>query len=343
MVRVSRRTEVIEGIDPKSIPYDDLIAANKPFVLKGGAADWPLVAKGLQSADAAIDYILGFDAGRPIVGYTGHPGSEGVYFYNDDLSGFNFDAGRYQLADYMQRIRTDMNNPDAPSYYIGSTDVDMFLPGFRAENDLTLNASTFDANPPLVSMWLGTRTTASAHFDMSNNMACCLVGRRRFTLFAPDQIANLYPGPLEPTPGGQVVSMVDFRQPDYDRYPNFRNAEAVAEVAELEPGDILIYPAMWWHHVEALDDFNVMVNYWWNVAAGHMDTPMNTVLHALLSLRDRPMAEKEAWKNVFEYYIFGPSDRAGAHLPAAAAGPLGPMDPMTARRLRANLLQRLNR
>ena len=143
---------------------------------------------------------------------------------------------------------------------------------------------------------------------MSNNLACCMVGRRRFTLFPPDQIANLYPGPLEPTPGGQVVSMVDFRAPDFDRFPRFRDALDAAEVAELEPGDVLFYPAMWWHHVEALDPFNVMINYWWNASPAFMDTPMTTLLHALLSLRDRPEHEKAAWRALFDYYVFGPAD-----------------------------------
>ena len=96
---------------------------------------------------------------------------------------------------------------------------------------------------------------------MSNNIACCAVGARRFTLFPPDQVANLYPGPLEPTPGGQVVSHGRFPRARSRPLPRFAEALAAAQVAELEPGDALIYPALWWHHVEALSDFNVMVNY----------------------------------------------------------------------------------
>jgi hypothetical protein len=195
----------------------------------------------------------------------------------------------------------------------------------------------------MVSAWIGNRTTALAHHDLSHNMACCLVGRRRFVLFPPEQVANLYPGPLEPTPGGQVVTMTDIDQPDFERFPGLREALAEAEVAELEPGDALYYPALWWHQVDAWEPFNVMVNYWWNVVPDYMDTPHNTLLHALLSLRDRPQAEKQAWRAMFEYYVFGPGDRAGAHLPEAARGILGPLDELKARRLRAQLLRRFNR
>jgi hypothetical protein len=74
-----------------------------------------------------------------------------------------------------------------------------------------------------------------------------------------------------------------------------------------------------------------------------MDTPMNTILHGLLSLRDRPEAEKRAWRALFDYYLFGPADRAAAHLPEAARGPLAPLDAIQARRLRAQLLNRFNR
>src|SRR5262249_1920047 len=161
---------------------------------------------------------------------------------------------------------------EAPSFYVGSTDVDVYLPSLRAENDLALNHPMFASNPPLVGIWIGNRTIVSAHYDMSNNIACSLVGKRRFTLFPPDQAPNLYPGPLDPTPAGQVVSMVDFANPDFERHPNFKEALAAAEVADLDPGDVLFYPALWWHRVEALESFNVMINYWWNTSPAFMDT-----------------------------------------------------------------------
>jgi hypothetical protein len=137
--------------------------------------------------------------------------------------------------------------------------------------------------------------------------------------------------------------MTDINAPDFGRFPRLREALAAAQVAELEPGDALYYPAMWWHQVDALERFNVMVNYWWTLSPPYMDTPQNTLLHALLSLRDRPEQEKRAWRAMFDYYVFGPAERAGAHLPEAARGDLGPLDENKARRLRAMLLQRLNR
>ena len=338
-----KTTTIVENADVADICFADLLAQGEPIVFRNVVGHWPMVAAGKQSVGAAMAYLKRFYGGAPVVGFTGPPEIHGRFSYNAEMTGLNFAAARVPLDAFLDDIAADIGKPEAPSYYIGSTDVDQFLPGLRAENGLPLDEPMFQANPPIVSAWIGNRTTAAAHFDYSNNIACNLVGRRRFTLFPPDQIANLYPGPLEPTPGGQVVTMVDFADPDLERFPDFPKAAEAAQVAELEPGDILFYPAMWWHQVDALEDFNVMINYWWNTSPAFIDTPMTTLQHAMLSLRDRPAHEKEAWRAVFEYYIFGEPERAAAHLPGHILGPLAPMDDKTARRLRAQLLARLNR
>jgi len=334
-----RRVPEIAADDPAARDLAALVAAGAPMVVRGLAADWPLVAAGLEGPEVAVEYLRRFYNGQPGVGYTADAAHGGRYFYDDTLTRLDFAAERVALDDYMARMLSARDAEGAPSFYIGSTDLERFFPGLVSENPLHRAAFA----RVLRSIWIGTRTTAQAHFDMSNNIAVCAVGRRRFTLFPPAQVANLYPGPLEPTPGGQVVSLVDFRAPDLNRFPGFAEARDAAQVAELEPGDAVVYPALWWHHVEALAPFNVLVNYWWNDAAAFMDTPMNTLLHALLSLRDRPAAEKQAWRALFDYYVFEDATRAAAHLPGDAQGALAPLDDARARRLRGDLLRKLNR
>ena len=341
MTQITSRTRELEGVAPDAVPYDELMAAEQPVILKGLVKNWPLVGKG--SPQEAAEYLAGFYQGRPVVAFIGQPEQAGRFGYTEDATQLDFESDQGRLDEYLDIVIGLLEEDEAPTFYVGSTDVDVFLPGFRAENDLVLNHPMFEANPPLVGAWIGNRSTARAHYDMSNNIACCLVGHRRFTLFPPEQIHNLYPGPLEPTPGGQVLTMADITAPDFERYPLLREALAAGEIADLEPGDALFYPTMWWHEVEAKDSFNVMVNYWWNTSPQFMDTPQNTLMHALLSLRDRPEQEKRAWREVFDYYVFGPADRAGAHLPEAARGNLGPMDEMKARRLRTLLMRKLNR
>lgn len=343
MTGVARKVLETTVASPRDIPFEAVLQGQTPMVFKSLTHDWPLVRAGLESAKAAMAYLSSHDRGGRLLAYVGEPEIKGRFFYDDSRTAMNFRAERAGLGDILQRIEAGFDQVDGPSLYVGSTDLDAYFPSLRAENDLGLGAEAFGSEPPLASIWIGNRTVAAAHYDMSNNIAVCAVGHRRFTLFPPDQVANLYPGPLEPTPGGQVVSLVDFDAPDFERHPRFRDALAAAQVAELEPGDVLVYPALWWHQVEALDPFNVLVNYWWNAAPGFMDTPMTTLLHGLLSLRDRPDFEKRGWKALFDYYLFGPADQAAAHLPEPARGALGPMDDKKARRLRAHLLDRLNR
>ncbi len=338
-----RKTKAIAGQSAAEINFAALLATNEPVILKGLASDWPLVREGLKSADAAMDYLQQFDSGKPIVRFAGAPEIKGRFLYNAEMTGLNFVSERTSFDLFVDEVRATLSSVDAPSYYIGSTDIDVHFPGLGEHNCLPLNEEMFRDPPPLPSIWIGNRTTASAHYDISNNIACCAVGRRCFTLFPPDQIANLYPGPLEPTPGGQVVSMVNFNEPDFDRYPQFADAIAAAQVAELEPGDVLFYPALWWHHVEALDDFNVLINYWWNTSPSFIDSPQTTLLHAMLSLRDRPEHEKKAWQAMFDYYIFGDRAVPAKHLPHHIQGYLSELDTLSARRLRSTIMNKLNR
>ena len=343
MAAIATRTEELTGVSPDAIPFDDLVAGDRPVILKGVVREWPLVRHGLRSAQDAMGYLTGFYQGQPVTSYVGPPGLNGRFHYTPQATELNFAFERLQLETFFDRIVAHSGDPDPHSFYVSSTEVAWCLPGLRTENDLDPSLFTGAGAPPLVSLWMGNRTIASAHWDSLHNLACCVVGQRRFTLFPPDQVENLYPGPLEPTPGGQVVSMVDFDNPDLERHPRFAEALKTGQVAMLDPGDALFYPPLWWHQVEGIGNFNAMINYWWSAAPVFMDSPMNTLLHAILSLRDRPESEKHAWRALFDYYIFGAPNRAAAHLPQAAQGVLAPLDSLGARRLRAMLLNKLNR
>jgi hypothetical protein len=340
MVKVSNQVRIVEGCDPARMPLDELLSAGEPAVLKGLVRDWGLVKAGIDSIDAAMDYLRAHDTGKLLSASFAAPDSAGRLFYNEDFTRLNFEARRARLGDILDQLRAHVDDPRPPTIYIGSTLVDAYLPGFRRENDVGFAALGVDAPP---AFWVGNRTIASCHYDAPNNLACVAVGRRRFTIFPPTQIGNLYPGPMDPTPGGQAISLVDFAAPDFTRFPNFRQALDAGCSAELDPGDAIFIPAMWWHHVEGLSAFNTLINYWWTTVPKHVPSPMSSLYHAMWSIRDRPEAEKEAWRQVFEYYVFGPSTHAGDHLPERARGLLGPIDEDRARQIRAMLMNSLNR
>lgn len=344
MVTIATKTAVITDCSSESLD-ESVIASKKPVIIKGLVKHWKLVDEGRQSDSSAIRYLNSYYNGRPSFACIGPPEIQGRYFYNDNRTQLNYDIKKTTIDEVLDLIEKGFEEENPTSYYIASNVIDTHFPGFRAENDIAIPRP--DLGYPIedvrASIWIGNRTTACCHYDASDNLACCAVGKRRFTLFPPDQIANLYPGPLTPTPGGQALSMVDFDNPDFEQYPNFAEAIEHGQVADLEPGDALYLPSMWWHQVESKSRFNVLINYWWSDSAKHMGPAMNVLYHALLSLRDKPEHEKQAWKHIFDYYIFGDPDRAGAHLPEEARGYLGEIDSAKARMLRALLLNKLNR
>lgn len=332
--------QILEDLEPGALPLEALVTAGEPVVLRGIARDWALVQAGLHSTQQAMAYLQGFEAGVPVPYSFGGPEIDGRPFYTADFTQLNVEVRRGLLTQVLDEIAATLDAPRPPTYYVASLLIDRALPGFAQYNDAGLAEQGIDAP---ASIWIGNRVTASCHFDTPDNLACCAVGRRRFTLFPPEQIDNLYPGPLDPTPGGQVVSVVDFDRPDFTRHPRFRDALASARTAVLEPGDAIFIPSMWWHHVRSLEPFNVLVNYWWRSSPSFLPSPLPALQHAMWALRDLPAREKQAWAAIFDYYVFGPGERAGQHLPDAARGELAPFDETQARRTRAQLLARLNR
>jgi hypothetical protein len=212
------------------------------------------------------------------------------------------------------------------------------LPGFTAENSLELLSADV---PPRI--WLGNRITTPAHVDEWNNIGCVVAGRRRFTLFPPEQLGNLYVGPLDFAPTGAPMSMVSIDAPDFVKFPKFRTALAAAQSVELAPGDALFIPPLWWHHVESLERFNVLVNYWWHDRHGdgvRADSAFEALLHGILSIRSLPPQTRAAWRSFFEQYVFG-EERDLQHIPDERLGLLGELSPQQRLALRTHLAKRL--
>jgi hypothetical protein len=315
---------------------DDVLRSKKPLILRGLVSNWPLVKQGCMSNQGADEYLRSFYNQKPVHLMSAPSEIKGRFFYNDELSGFNFERQNTSLnvvLDEIQRQK-DKSNPEA--FYVGSTSINHVLPGFRDENDIPQLK-----DKPLVSIWIGNQSRIAAHYDVTDNVACVAVGKRRFTLFPPEQLDNLYVGPLDFTPAGQPASLVDFQNVDFDRYPKFKTALASAQVAELEAGDAIFIPSMWWHHVEALSNLNVLINYWWRQVGHHLGAPADALNHALLSIRDLPEEQRKAWRNIFDHYVFSPKENA--HIPPAKRGSLNPIDETMARQLRAQLINKLNR
>ena len=326
----------VGGFTPTS-PPTHLLEGDKPVVFSDLVQSWPAVSGCRQSAADAWNYLQQFATEEPVTAYLGDEQFDGRFFYNQEFNGFNFRSGAAPLGAVLERLTNQRGQADAQTIYVGSTMVDKWLPGFRQANDLKL-----PSEQPLVSFWFGNQSRISAHYDYPDNVACVVAGRRRFTLFPPEQVGNLYVGPMEHTPSGQTISLVDFAQPDLQRFPKFAQALEHAVVAELGPGDALFIPSMWWHHVESLSDFNLLVNYWWIDSHQALGSPAAALLHAIWAIRDLPARQKEGWQALLRHYVFANDESTYAHIPEHARGCLAPLDEAGAQQLRAVLLNKLN-
>lgn len=319
---------------------NEIIPRYRPAVLRGLVEHWPAVQRARRSFQSIVQYLSAFDKGGAVDVIIMPPQVHGRLFYSDDMRGFNFSRSKASIGEVSDKLLRYVKFENRPSLAVQSALISDCLPGFSNENRLAI---LDESVPPRI--WLGNAVTTPAHFDESNNVACVVSGMRRFTLFPPEQIANLYIGPLGHAPTGTPISLVSVTNPDFERFPRFREALASALVAELEPGDAIYIPTLWWHHVQSLAKYNILINYWWkgNVGAGSADTALNCLLHCLLTLKHLPAEHRQVWKTIFDHYVFSASAESVEHIPLHVRGILGEISPELAKQVKAFLVNQLQR
>ena len=319
----------------------EVIESAQPAVLRGFVKHWPIVEAGRVSQVAVLEMLRRFDNGAPVDAIMMSPEFGGRVAYDEGMTGFNFVRNRLPVSEIGQQVLRYGAFPNPPSVAVQSALIRDCLPGFSAENSLSLLEETV-----LPRIWLGNAIVTPTHLDEWNNIGCVVAGLRRFTLFPPEQIANLYIGPLDFAPTGAPTSLVSLHSPDFGRFPKFRDALNAAVTADLGPGDAIFIPALWWHHVESLEKFNLLVNYWWHATAGvaaGSDSGFDCLLAAILNLRPLPAATREAWRSLFDHYVFGDQTDVTKHIPPHRHGVLGRISAEDAARVRQYIANRLQK
>lgn len=319
-----------DSIEPRRF-REEIMAVGQPAILRGAAASWPAVLAGATSQGMA-DYLKARDSGATIDMLIGPPGIGGRFFYNEDMSGFNFERRPATISALADTLLQAAGAEARSSFAAQAVEARAAVPAFSNENRMDLIG-----RPVSPRLWIGNRVIVSAHHDMFSNLAVVVAGRRRFMLFPPDQIANLYIGPFEFTPAGTPVSLVDFDAPDFAHFPRFAKAVEAAMIADLEPGDALYIPYMWWHHVRSLDDFNLLANYWWNEETPAQPglRPVDALVHAYLSFSGMSDEQRAAWAPMFAHLVFGAD--AASHIPPDKRGIRGDLNDAAKRNIRQQL------
>jgi histone arginine demethylase JMJD6 len=160
----------------------------------------------------------------------------------------------YTFAELIDRIM--ISTPQNPAPYPFNLNIELEIPELKEDITPELSFGKIDRiNHPLIPRYM-LRGTALyeiffggngssfpyLHYDMlcMNTQITQVYGSKEFIFFPPEQGKFLYPQADNPK-----LSPIDVFNPDYEKYPLFRNAQPL-RVTLLE-GETLFFPTRWWH------------------------------------------------------------------------------------------------
>jgi hypothetical protein len=253
-IQIERKSKVL----PADIARECLSGVGKPVVITDATENWPARSKwtfeyfkNAYGADLAIAWRgLGSSTGKvtTISAYINHldaPLAElpGLWTGKDvgkDGRPPQAAPGRAGSPFYLFDWHAFQKHPElyddiAPAPYFVQDLV-------RVLNPILKDAIEWASKRVYTEVFIGPEGSLSQlHCDWWNthNYLAQIQGRKRAILFSPQDLDFLY--------GNQV----DPEQPDFERYPLFDRTTAYECL--IEPGDALLIPANWAHHVRGLE------------------------------------------------------------------------------------------
>lgn len=327
----------IEEID--QVGLQDRVARSseclEPAVVRGIAAELPVVQAAAQGDASLLTYLARNAGAHPVVALHANEEIGGKFGYGPDLASFNFRRMETRFDTFVAGLA--QGALPAGAVAVQGVQAELAVPGFTAQNALPVLPAGGEYR-----LWLGTRAEVAIHSDPAPNIAFVAAGVRRFRLFAPEEIGNLYLGPFDPVPNGTQISLADPLAPDLERFPRFGAALERSVEVVLHPGDAIFIPTGWYHHVEALAPLNLLVNYWWR-SSTPLPSPWDALMHGFMALRGLSPAERRVWRAMFAHYVFEENGDPGGHIPPDRQGILAPATPAMLRSMRRSILQALAR
>lgn len=226
--------------------FMDYIQKKKPVLLKGAAKNWPASEK--WSFDSFKKQFANDDV--YIANEIFERNSDGV-FYNINLL-------PYKMGKFVDEVNA------------GSDVYLKFLPTFKQHpellEDLGLKEmyewshNTAKKYNVTHEFYMGGKYSIThLHTERSDIFHACLVGTKRWRLYGPENSIYLYPVPARTL---FIASEVNFLEQDFKTHPWFRYANGFEVI--MEAGDVLYFPAYYWHAVENLSPV-ISANYLWYV------------------------------------------------------------------------------
>ncbi|XP_041976051.1 bifunctional peptidase and arginyl-hydroxylase JMJD5 [Aricia agestis] len=220
--------------------YRDYILPDKPVILDNCMKHWPALQKWKDP-----NYFINVAGPRTVpieIGkqYTDSNWTQKLVTVEEFINTYIYEKigiaylAQYQLFHHIPELKRDIIEPEYCCFS--------------------------DSNEPVdVMAWFGPKGTVSPlHHDQKKNLLSQVVGQKLIFLMSPDDSKFLYPHESELL---HNTSKVDPRNPDYDTYPEFKNAKTY--YCTLKEGQMLYIPPKWWHFVESLS-VSFSVSFWWS-------------------------------------------------------------------------------
>lgn len=280
-----------------------LESSEKPVIITNLFSDWPCISLAKESPLKFLRSLMSQANNVNVDTLLIRKEHNGIIGYSDEsFNNHTFTKYEVPLQSVLKRLTIDYNKVDIDRVAIQSALLSECLPNFS-----TLNPSPDFLESITPRIWLGNETTVPGHYDTEHNIALNLCGKRTFYLLPTHVISSLYLAPIDRAITGPAISLVDFENPDLDKFPKFKSVQNQIVTANLQAGEALYIPPLWWHNVKAKDKFNMLVNYWWKddfLLKNTTQQPSDSLLHTLLTIRNLPKQQKSGWQSIFNYYIF---------------------------------------
>lgn len=278
---------------------------------------------------------------RPVITSWSRRRGDGLLSYQRGARGKSWSDSRTSFAAFLDDVHAEASAPTGHVLYLQSSVLSRELPELAPLFPLEL-LQPEELRQSSPRLWIGSGGhRVGLHFDVDHNLHCVVAGEKRFLLYPPAALPDVYLGPLDASPAGAPTALVDPLHPDLAAFPRFAAAAAQALVAELGPGDVLALPAYWLHHVESRG-LNIAVTYWWSDLPAEQRTAAAAAwAHGLLALRSLPPRWREQYRLLFEHFVFHAHGDPYAHLPPDEQGLAGVATAERTRELRDSLRKHL--
>ncbi len=213
----------------KSITKEDFIEnyykKQNPVIIEDLSKDWPAYKKW------NLDYIQSLAGDQIVPLYNNEP--------TKGRQNSVVPAKKMKLFDYIEILKTQ------------PTDLRMFFYNVLKKmpeltKDFTypdIGLKFFKRLPVMFFGGKGSKVLAHYDMDLADLVHFHFHGKKKVTLFAPDQAKYLYKVPYTV----HNLEIIDMDYPDFNEYPVLQLAEGMS--AEMKHGDALYMPSGYWHYI----------------------------------------------------------------------------------------------